>query len=127
MSQTDGVSNALKTFNKVVDEVLKYPAGPQRWRAAHDLLWLNLSWKNQQTYKEVAAENSKIRKLVDKHGIAIGATKAEKADKTLRNALSIPHGAYYTIQRADPELFKRKEDFKKFAKTFPEYMTRDAI
>ena len=123
----DGITSAIKTFNKVIDQVLKYPPGPKRWRAAHDLLWLNVSPTNKQTYAEVAEANRVTRELVDKHGQAIGLTKAEKADKSLRNALSIPPGAYHAITKADPHMFDDKRNFAKFAKEFPEYCTRSSI
>lgn len=126
-SSVDGLTSAIKTFNKVIDQVLKHPAGPKRWRAAHDLLWLNVSPTNKRIYAEVAEANRITRELVDKHGQAIGATKQEKADKSLRNALSIPPGAWYAITKADPHMFDDKRNFAKFAKEFPEYTTRKAI
>lgn len=115
--------NAIKTFNKAIDMVLREPIGPKRWRAAHNL-WLSLSPKHQQQYKEVSKENRLTRQLVNKHGQAVGLTKSEKADKSLRNALNIPSGAYYTIERADPDVFKKKSNSRKFFKEFPEYTTR---
>lgn len=123
----DGITSAIKTFNKVIDQVLKQPTGPKRWRAAHDLLWLNISPTNGKIYREVAEENRIIRESVDKHGMAIGASKSEKADKTFRNAFNIPVGAYHAITKADPHMFDDKRNFAKFMKEFPEYCTREII
>jgi len=125
MAVVDDVTSALKTFNKAIDMVLREPVGPKRWRAAHNL-WLSLSPRHKQIYKEVIAENAITRQVVDKHGKAVGLSKAEMSDKTLRNALNIPVGAYNAIQRADPDAFKLKSNFKKFAQEFPEYMTRES-
>lgn len=122
--KTDSITDVLKTFNKVIDEVLKYPPGPKRWRAAHDLLWLNISPTNRQQYAEVVRENAMQRELVTKHGEAIGVTKGEKSDKTFRQALAIPHGAYYAITRADPRAFNEKKNGPLMFKEFKEYTTR---
>jgi len=125
MAVVDDVTSALKTFNKAIDMVLREPVGPKRWRAANNL-WLSLSSKHKQIYKEVIAENAVTRQLVDKHGQAVGLSKAEMSDKSLRNALNIPAGAYNAIVKADPDVFKLKSNFKKFAQEFPEYMTRES-
>lgn len=127
MSTVDTFTQALKTLNKPIDEVLKYPPGPKRWRAAHDLLWLNISWSNQLIYKEVVENNRITRDLVNEHGMAKKVTKAESSEKNLRNALNIPTGAYYAITKSDPQIFSDKRNFAKFMKTFPEYMTREKI
>jgi len=124
MKQVDAVSEAYKTFNKVIDEILKHPPGPKRWRAAHDLLYLNLSERNRREYRAVIKENAMLREQVDKHGRAIGVTKSERADKTFRNALAFPHGAYYAIMKSDPRAFSDKNNAAKMFKAFPEYNTR---
>lgn len=125
--KTDSVTEALATFNKAIDAVLKNPPGPKRWRAAHDLLWLNLSSTNRKQYAEVIKENAMARDLVDQHGMGLNLTKVEKADKTMRQALAIPHGAYYTIQRVDPRAFTDEKNRDKMHRTFPEYSTRSTI
>lgn len=125
MAAVDEVTHAMKTFNKAIDMVVREPVGPKRWRAAHNL-WLSLSPRHQQIYKEVTAENIKTRRAVDKHGRAIGLSKSEMADKSLRNALNIPVGAYITIKKSDPTAFDEKNS-SKFFKTFPEYRTRGSL
>jgi len=122
----DSFTDALKTFNKAIDMVLREPIGPKRWRAANNL-WLSLSSKHKEQYKAVLAENAMTRQLVDKHGRAVGLSKAEMSDKSLRNALNIPVGAYSAIVKADPNVFKEKSNFVKFAQEFPEYMTRESL
>lgn len=120
----DSITSAMDTFNKAIDMVLREPIGPKRWRAANNL-WLSLSTKHQQQYKDVVKENALVRESVDKHGRAVGITKAEMSNKTLRNAMNVPAGAYYFIMKSDPSVFEKKANFKKFAQEFPEYMTRD--
>lgn len=122
----DQVTEAYKTFNKAIDGVLQYPVGPKRWRAANSL-WLTLSFRNQQIYKDVCLENKITRESVDKHGMAIGLTRTEKADKSIRNCLNIPTGAYQFIEKADPTVFKEKKNSAKFFKEFPEYTTREVL
>jgi len=122
----DDITSAMNTFNKAIDMVLREPIGPKRWRAANNL-WLSLSPKHHQIYREVSAENAQARTLVDKHGRALGLSKAEMSQKTLRNALNIPVGAYNAIVKADPNVFREKKNFKLFAKEFPEYMTREVF
>ena len=119
----DSFTSTIQTFQKAIDRVLQYPRGPQRWRAANNL-WLSLSTKNQQIYREVVAENATTRELVNKHGEAIGVSKAERADKTLRNSLNIPVGAYIAITKADPQAFIEKKNAALFFKEFREYSTR---
>ena len=119
------VNHAIQTFDKAIAEVIKQPRGPKRWRAAHNL-WLSLSFKNQKTYREVCAENAHTRTLVNKHGQAMG-TDVISSDKTLRNSLNIPVGAYIAISKADPDAFKIKSNGIKMMKTFPEYCTREAV
>lgn len=121
----DGLTQALNTFNKVVDLVIKEPRGPKRWRTAHDLLWLNVSHKNKRIYREVCAENKLVRDAVDKTGFDIKATRKDRADKTMREAMNIPTGAYMAIAKADPDAFKEKANAKKMFETFPEYRTRE--
>lgn len=123
----DQFTQTLETLKKPINEVMKRPPGPERWRAAHDMLWLNLSWKNRRTYQEVCEENRITRESVDKFGQAVGITKAEMADKTFRNALNIPVGAYTVIQKADPDVFREKKNASLFFKTFPEYTTREVF
>lgn len=125
MAAVDEVTHAMKTFNKAIDMVLREPVGPKRWRAAHNL-WLSLSPRHPKIYREVTEENAQTRKAVDKHGQALGLAKAEMADKTLREALNIPVGAYIAIKKADPRAFDDINS-KKFFKEFPEYRTRGSI
>lgn len=120
----DSITSAMNTFNKAIDTVLKEPIGPKRWRAANNL-WLSLSTRHQEQYRDVVRENALTRESVDKHGRAVGLTKAEMSDKALRNAMNIPTGAYYFIMKSDPSVFEKKSNFKRFAQEFPEYMTRD--
>jgi hypothetical protein len=126
MAAVDEVAHAIKTFNKAVDTVLQYPRGPQRWRAANNL-WLSLSFRNQRIYREVCKDNATTRDLVNKHGEAIGLSRAEMADKSLRNALNIPTGAYIAITKADPDVFKEKKNSELFFKEFREYTTRSTF
>lgn len=119
----DDVSHAIQTFNKAIDGVLREPLGPKRWRAANNL-WLSLSSKHRRTYREVCAENSQVREQMNKFGQEIGLTKMQKADKTLRNCLNIPAGAYLAISKADPSVFITKSNSEKFFKEFREYTTR---
>lgn len=126
----DGLTQALNTFNKVIDLVLQEPRGPKRWRMAHDLLWLNVSQKNKKIYAEVSKENKVLRDSVDKIGVSKKA--AEKigrygysSDNTLRQALNFPVGAYNAINKADPDAFTNKANAEKMFKTFPEYTTRE--
>lgn len=117
--KSDPVTEALKKFNSVIDLVLKEPVGPKRWRAAHDLLWLNLSDKNRQTYDEVVRDNALSRETVDRDGFG-----KIKKNGNMRQSLAIPHGAYYTIQKVDPTAFTTKKNAALMHKTFPEYTTR---
>lgn len=119
----DDLTHAIETFDSAIAMVTKQPRGPKRWRAANNL-WLSLSFQNQKIYREVCDENRISRETVDKFGQQIGLTKAQKADKTLRNCLNIPVGAYIAIGKADPTTFTEKSNSVKFFKTFPEYTTR---
>lgn len=120
----DELTQTLKQLRKPIDIVMKQSPGPRRWRLAHDLLWKNMSTKNQQTYYDVCLENQLMRESVDKFGQAIVATRHDKADKSLRNYLNIPVGAYTAIEKADPNVFKEKSNAKKFFEEFREYSTR---
>lgn len=120
----DQLTHAIQTFDKAIAGVLQYPVGsPKRWRAANDL-WLSLSSKHRRIYREVCEENRLARDLVNKHGQALGVTKELMADKTLRQCLNIPIGAYHAITKADPSVFTLEGNAKKFFKEFPEYTTR---
>lgn len=112
-------TTALDVFHKAIDRVLAEPPGAQRWRAANNL-WLTLSPKNKDVYKSVVAENALVRQTTDKHG-----TDTKNPDKNLRNYLNIPVGAYYVIERADPDAFKEKKNAEAMFKAFPEYTTRE--
>jgi len=125
ITAVDDFHTTLKTLSKPIDMVLKYPPGPKRWRAAHELLWKNLSWKNQQIYTQVVEENRITRESVDKHGRALGLTGSEMADKTLRTCLNIPVGAMHVIEKVDPHLFATKANERKFFNEFKEYSTRE--
>lgn len=117
MTKTDPVSSAYATFNKAIDRVLKESPGPARWRAAVDF-WLTLDPRHKQQYKQVVRDNKIIRSgLTNKYGLG--------EEKNLRNYLSIPHGAYYAIFKADPQAFSKKENAKKMFKTFPEFTTSE--
>lgn len=120
----DNVTKAIATFNKAIDKVLREPVGPQRWRAANNL-WLSLSPKHRKIYSEVCTENKQTRDELNKFGEQIGLSKAEKSDKTLRECLNIPAGAYIAISKADPGAFIIKNNSQKFFKEFPEYTTRE--
>lgn len=115
--------SVLTTFNRAIDLVLKEPIGPKRWRAANDL-WLTLSPKHKEQYRAVVRENSQIRESL------ISAHKkfhtSDDKNSALRLSLNIPTGAYYTIQRADPDAFKKKENAAKFFKEFKEYTVAEA-
>jgi hypothetical protein len=123
MATTDGIIAALKTFNSAIDKVLCYPAGPKRWRAANNL-WLSLSYKHREEYAAVVKENADYR-------AALGPFNkfAQSNDKNsgLRSYLNIPAGAYYMIQRADPNVFRKPENNKKFFNEFKEYTTAEAF
>lgn len=119
----DEFTHAIKTFNKVIDGVLQHPPGPKRWRAANNL-WLSLSSKHRQVYRETVDENSHTRELVTKHGQALKTTIGN-TDKNMRNYLNIPAGAYMAIAKADPEAFTNKANAPKFFKEFKEYTTRE--
>ena len=118
------VDSVLKTFNTAIDQVLKEPVGPKRWRAANTF-WINLSPKNKALYESVVRENKQTRELLDKHGFSRG--NAGTSEHTLRSALSFPTGAYRAIVLADPRAFLEKSNADKMNKTFPEYMTREVI
>lgn len=119
----DQVTHAMKTFDSAIARVLREPVGPKRWRAANSL-WLSLSSGHRKVYQEVVLENKRTRHEVDKFGQAIGIAKSERADKTLRECLNIPAGAYIAISKADPGAFLIKSNSEKFFKEFPEYCTR---
>jgi hypothetical protein len=112
----------LKTFNKAIDEVMKQPPGPKRWRAANTM-WLRLSPRHQMQYKLVVQENEKTRELLraahNKYN-----TSSDK-NSNLRQFLNIPTGAYYAIEKADPYVFKKKENAAKFFREFKEYTTAE--
>jgi len=121
----DNMMATLKQLERPIDLVLKFPPGPARWRAAHDLLWKDLSFKNTQIYNDVVRENRLTREAVDKHGQAIGMSRVEIADRSFRNSLNIPKGAYLAITKADPNVFTEKTNAPKFFKEFKEYTTRE--
>lgn len=123
MNPVDELTETMKLLKKPIDEVLKQPPGPKRWRAAHDLLWLNLSWRNQQIYQEVTEENRLIREMVDKNGLSL----QKSSDKNMRNYINIPVGAKTAIEKADPNVFLIESNSKKFFSTFPEYTTREVF
>ena len=109
----------LTTFNKAIDRVLAQPIGAKRWRAANDL-WLTLSPKNREQYAAVVRENAQVRE-------SLGTFNKYSASKDgLRQCLNIPTGAYYCIERADPDVFKKKSNAPKFFKEFTEYTTAEA-
>lgn len=122
----DEVTHAIQTFNKALDVVLKEPRGPKRWRAANNM-WLSLSSKHRQTYHEVVEENRLTREAVDRFGFDKKATSVDKADKTIRESLNIPVGAYMWITKSDPEVFLEEKNSSLFFKTFPEYTTREVF
>lgn len=125
MAIVDDFTKSLEILKQPIAIVMKSPPGPRRWRVAHDLLWRDASPRNQKIYKEVTEENRLTREAADKFGFDKHATKEQRADKTLRNYLNIPIGAYQTIEKADPGVFKAAENAKKFFETFPEYATRE--
>jgi hypothetical protein len=109
----------LATFNNAIDIVLAQPVGAKRWRAANDL-WLTLSPKNRQLYDAVVRENAQVRESLGTFNkFAVG------DEKNLRRVLNVPTGAYYAIQRADPDVFTRKANAAKFFKEFKEYTTAE--
>ena len=122
-SMKEPVSEAYKTFNKAIDKVLKEPVGPQRWAAAYNL-WLTLSPGNSRIAAEVAQEN----KLFREANSAVGNKFGKVADKnsSMRNFMTLPSGLYYTIERADPEAFKKESNAQKMRKTFPQF-TRSEV
>lgn len=126
VTAVDKLTQAYKTFNGGIDVVLKEPRGPKRWRAANSL-WLSLSPKHRRIYREVVRDNQVTRMQVDKFGQAAGLTRTDKADKTLRECLNIPAGAYMFISKADPEAFTLKSNAIKMFKAFPEYCTREVF
>jgi hypothetical protein len=123
ITPVDNMTRLLKQLNEPVDVVMKNPPGPARWRAAHDLLWRDLSWKNKKTYLEVVEENRATRESVDKFGQALNSMDNEQ--QNIRNALNIPVGAYIAIAKCDPTVFKEPKNAQKFFNEFKEYTTRE--
>lgn len=111
----------LDVFNKAIDRVLQEPIGPKRWRAANDM-WLTLSPKNKALYKAVVKENREFREAL---GTFNKFATSEDKNSNLRQYLNVPTGAYYTIERADPDVFKKKENAVRFFKEFREYTTAE--
>jgi hypothetical protein len=112
----------LKTFNQAIDVVLKEPVGPRRWRAANTF-WLNLSPKHKAQYQAVIKENAETRKALAEVGNKFGTS--EDRNSSLRYCLNIPSGAYYAIERADPDAFRKKSNASKFFREFKEYTTAE--
>lgn len=117
------VETVLKTFNKAIDDVLRFPPGPKRWRAANSM-WLALNPRHQEIYKSVVEENRQYRE-------SLGALNkyAQSTDKnsSLRRCLNIPAGAYHAIERADPDAFKKESNATKMFKEFKEYTTAEVF
>lgn len=115
--------SVLATFNKAIDRVLKEPIGPKRWRAANDM-WLTLSPSNKTVYQQVVSENKQMRdSLLETRKKFLA---SDDKNSTLRLSLNIPAGAYYTIERADPDVFKKESNAAKFFKEFKEYTVAEA-
>lgn len=112
------IDDTLNTLYKPINEVLKYKPGPRRWRAAHDLLWKNLSWKNQQIYNDVVEE---CRIYREAQGTFNPYGKSDDKNSSLRQFLNFPTGAYYAITKADPQAFMSKANAAKMFKEFKEY------
>jgi len=113
----------VKTFDKAISLVLKNPPGPSRWRAANDM-WLRLSPKHTEIYQSVTQQNAEMRRALAEAKNKFNTS--EDKNSNLRQFLNIPTGAYYAIERADPEVFKKKENAAKFFKEFKEYTTAEA-
>lgn len=118
------IESALTTFNKAIDQVLQYPAGPQRWRAANTF-WLRLSPKHRAQYDAVVRENRQYREALSAMNNKFATSN--DSNSGLRAYLSIPAGAYYAIRRADPDVFSEKRNAEKFFKEFPEYTSREVF
>lgn len=109
-----------KRLEKYVDDILKLPRGPQRWRAAVNLaIKLNIGstpgMTAREEYNGVAQLCADTRK-----------TRAnEYADSTdlnteMRFVLEMPAFANYFIRMIDPQAFD-KENLPKLRKEFKEF------
>lgn len=116
--------SVLTTFNRAIDLVVNEPIGPKRWRAANNL-WLSLSPKHKIQYKAVVKENAQVRESLTSMNKKFNTS--DDKNSALRLSLNIPAGAYYTIQRADPDAFKKESNARKFFKEFKEYTVADVL
>lgn len=116
--KTDSVSQAYKTFNDAIDRVLKEPVGPQRWQAAYRL-WLTLSPSNARLAEEVAQENKLFREANSAVGNKYGLSDTKVS--SVREFMTFPTSLYYTIEKSDPEAFRKKSNAAKMRKTFPAF------
>lgn len=117
------IETVLETFNSAIDQVLAYPPGPKRWRAANDM-WLRLSPKHRTLYNSVVQENREYREAL---GSANKYAQSQDKNSGFRHYLNIPTGAYYAIEKADPDVFKKESNAAKFFKEFKEYATAEVF
>lgn len=127
------LSQATIVLNKVLDEILKQPTGPKRWRAVVDVL---------QKTNPIAGEDSKgqpvsFRKVnrdcIDTNTAMKAATGVDKFGRSAdnnksnyRGYLSMPRIVHTTIEMVDPEAFKGNKNAKKMFNCFPEYTAADS-
>lgn len=123
----DELAQATKTLNKVIDEILLSPPGPQRWRAVVDVLHKTNpiagedSYGNPLLFREVNQDCIQVNHAMrvsadDKYG----RTK-DNAKSAYRTFLSMPRIVKNTIELVDPTAFRGEKNAKRMFKTFPEY------
>ena len=97
-------TQALNTFSKAIDRVMKEPPGPSRWLEARKL-WFSLNPDNPTINRMCAEDNAEFRRNI---------VKNKKSN--WKAAYRLPVGAKYAIERADPQAFSRDNE-KKFIRT----------
>lgn len=114
------IEEQQKARERMVDEILKAPAGGKRWRKAVEV-WLQLNPKNEngitaREENQYIVNSNRQETLVNKSKY-----KAGGSETAFRGALRMPAGAMHFIELADPDAFTKENDDELF-KTFPEYV-----
>lgn len=110
-----------KELEKLVDQLIQKPRGPERWKEAVKLyLTFNMSTTPGLSalgeYLNVKKDNEKMRaNQLNKFGTS------EDTNSDLRFQLNMPAGAHQMINLVDPQAFT-KENMKLMRKTFPEFV-----
>ena len=127
------LSHATIVLNKVLDEIMLAPAGPQRWRAVVNVLEKTNPIAGEDSkgqpvsFRTVNEECILTNKLTreDLSGDKYGRSK-DNSKSNFRGYLSMPRIVKTTIERVDPMAFKGEKNAGKMFKCFPEYQASRA-